>query len=55
MSKQNPRRGEPARAEQSIAADKLNPTGIRPLIQANQAMRARLNLLLWGFWYRRAA
>lgn len=48
MDTQNPRAGQGARAGMSIAADPFSPTRNRPILQANQVMRARLAMLRWA-------
>lgn len=47
METQNPRSGLAPRAGKTIAAVDPTPNRIRPVLQANRAMRARLDLLLW--------
>ncbi len=49
METRNPRRGEPARAEQSIAADRFTLRPHRPILKASAAARMRLALLLWPY------
>lgn len=49
MIKRNPRCWQAPRAGMSIAADKISPTTNREILKSNAEMRARLNLLLWGW------
>lgn len=35
-------------------AELRNPTENRPILQANETMKRRLKLLLWGLWFMEA-